>query len=279
MNLKISPKKIIIYILISAGAIFMVLPFYWMVSTSLKPLEDTLLFPPKWIPYPPKWDNYSQAWSLVPFGKAYLNSIKISLLVVGGTIFSSSLAAYAFARLEFPGRDLLFFLTIAAMIIPQEATLIPRFILFKNIGWLDTHWSLIVPPALINPLGIFLLRQFIKNIPVDFEEAAYLDGCSVWGIYIHIILPLIRPALITVGILSFLGIWNAFLEPLVFLNSVENFTVTALVNFFNAQATMGATKWNLLMAASSIAVIPTIVVFGIAQKQITEAITLTGLKQ
>lgn len=165
------------------------------------------------------------------------------------------------------------------MIMPPQITLISNFILFRNLGWLDTHLALIVPGALIYPLGIFLLRQFIKNIPKDFEEAAYLDGCNTWGVYWRIILPLTKPALITIGILSFLQSWNAFLEPIIYLNSLNKFTVTILINFFNSQASMGAPKWHLLMAASTIAIIPTIFVFGLAQKYITRSVTLSGLKQ
>jgi multiple sugar transport system permease protein len=185
------------------------------------------------------------------------------------------MAAYAFAKIKFPLRDFIFILFLATMMVPEQVTIIPLYLMMKQFGWIDTHLPLIVPAALINAFGVFLLRQFIKSIPNELEEAAIVDGANRWTIYSRIIIPLIKPALSALGIFTFLGMWNAFFKPLIFLNSIEKFTVPMMLNQFRGQYT---TDWALLMAASSIAIVPVLIVYIIGQRYIIEGVTLTGIK-
>jgi len=194
--------------------------------------------------------------------------------VVGATLITASMAAYAFAKIKFPGRESLFLLFLATMMVPGQVTIIPLFLIMKWLGWVDTHLSIIVPGALFNAFAVFLLRQFIRGIPKEMEEAATIDGCSRWGIYWKIILPLLVPAMSALGIFLFLGSWNNFFVPLIFLSTPELFTVPLMLNQFRGQYTI---DWTLLMAGSAIAVVPVLVVYLILQRKIIEGITLTGL--
>ncbi len=263
------------HILMLAGCVVVVLPFVWMISSSLKAQADVLSFPPKWIPNPIVWDNYPQSWEGLPMGLAYLNSIKISTFVTIGGLFTCSLAAYPFAKMRFPGRDVLFIAMLATLMIPQEVNLIPLYIIFKQLHWIDTHWPLIVPPILQNPYGVFLLRQFFRTIPNELEDAARIDGANPWIIYSRIVMPLAVPALITLGIFIFLFNWNSFLTPLIYLNSQNNFTVPLLLTVFVAD--YGA-QWGLLMAAATIAMVPVLAVYVVGQRYFIEGIALSGLK-
>ncbi len=196
------------HILLLIGCAAVLLPFLWMISSSLKAPADVLTFPPQWIPNPVVWDNYPQSVSILPMGLAYLNSFKISTLDMIGGLFTCSMAAYAFAKMRFPGRNVIFITMLATLMIPQEVNLIPLYILFKQFHWIDTHWPLIVPPILQNPYGIFLLRQFFRAMPNELEDAARIDGANPWTIYTRIVLPLAVPALVTLGIFIFLFNWN-----------------------------------------------------------------------
>jgi multiple sugar transport system permease protein len=257
------------------GCVVVLLPFVWMISTSLKDEGSVFIFPPRWIPHPVVWSNYPDSWNVLPMGMAYLNSIKITTLVTLGGLFTCSLAAYPFAKMRFPGRDILFIALLATLMIPQQVTLIPLFIMFKQVHWIDTHWPLIVPPILQNPYGVFLLRQFFRTIPSDLEDAARIDGASPWTIYRKIIIPLAKPALIALGIFIFLYNWNLFLTPLIYLSSQDKFTVPVLLTAFQADYN---TQWALLMAASTVALVPVLVVYIIGQRYFIEGIALTGLK-
>lgn len=270
-----TPQAILLHILLICGALIMTMPFIWMVLSSLKDISQIFLIPPKWIPHPFVWTNFKSSWNFLPFSKAYINSFYINVIVVVAQIITCSMAAYAFAKVRFPLREPIFVLFLATMMVPEQVTIIPLYLMMKWFGWIDTHLPLIVPSSLINAFGVFLLRQFIKSIPNELEEAAIVDGANRWTIYSRIILPLIKPALSALGIFTFLGMWNAFFKPLIFLNSIDKFTVPMMLNQFRGQYT---TDWSLLMAASSIAIVPVLIVYIIGQRYIIEGVTLTGIK-
>ena len=261
-------------VLLALGAFIMAFPFLWMILTSLKDSTQAFLIPPKWIPDPWAWENYPASLQALPFGIAYFNSLYISIIVVTCTLLTASMAAYAFAKINFPGREVVFLLFLATMMVPQQVTIIPLFLIMKWLGWVDTHLAIIVPPALFSAFAVFLLRQFIRGIPKELEEAAMIDGCNRFRTYWKIILPLLVPAMSALGIFLFLGSWNNFFVPLIFLNSPDLFTVPLMLNQFRGQYTV---DWTLLMAGSAIAVLPVLIVYIVGQRKIIEGITLTGL--
>ncbi|MBC7320426.1 carbohydrate ABC transporter permease [bacterium] len=263
------------YILLTLGAIVFGLPFFWMLSTSLKPIEDVFLIPIKWIPNPIKWNNYVEALTAVPFGRYFINSTKITLLSIIGHLISCTLAAYGFARIPFKGRDILFFLLLGTMMLPSQVTIIPLFIIFKQLGWVNTHLPLYIPSFFGGAFYIFLLRQYFMTLPTELEEAAIIDGCGYMRIFWDIYLPLSKNALITVVIFSFMGSWNDFFRPLIFINSPDKFTVPLGLAGFRSE--MG-NYWHYLMAASVVAVIPCILLYFFFQRYFIEGIALTGLK-
>ena len=267
-------QTIILHILLSIGALMMIFPFVWMILTSLKDLSQAFIIPPKWIPDPFVWSNYPASLQALPFGRAYFNSFYISFIVVGSTLFTASMAAYAFAKIRFPGSELVFLMFLATMMVPGQVTIIPLYLIMQQLGWVNTHLSLIVPGALFNAFAVFLLRQFIRGIPKELEEAAIVDGANRWRIYWSIILPLLVPAMSALGIFLFLGSWNNYFTPLIFLSDPNLFTVPLMLDQFKGQYTV---DWTLLMAGSAIAVIPVLIVYLIGQRQIIEGITLTGL--
>ena len=272
---KVKPSQIILHIILTIGAIIMIFPFLWTVSSSLKDISQIFLVPPAWLPNPVKWSNYIDSLTAMPFGLAYWNSFYITTVVVLATLLTASMAAYAFAKIEFKGANFLFILFLATMMIPKQVTMIPLYIIMGKIGWLDSHLSLIVPGALFNAFAVFLLRQFIMGIPKELEEAAIIDGAGYFRIYWSIILPLIRPSLAAVGIFVFLGSWNNFLDALIFLNTPEKFTVPLLLNTFKG---LYVADWALMMAGTTISVIPVLIIYIVAQKQIIEGVTITGIK-
>ena len=267
---------VLLYVAVTVGAIIMIMPFAWMLLASVKDLGQIYKVPPTWIPNPFVFQNYANAWISVPFDTGYINSTIITVSVVLANLLTCSMAAYAFARIEFPFRKTLFILFLATLMVPEQVTIIPLYIIIKNLGLIDTLLSLIIPYALFNAFGVFLLRQFIKGLPIDLEEAAIVDGANRWTIYWRIIMPLIRPALAAFGIFTFLFQWNNFFRPLVFLNSIENYTVPLAINFFRGQY---ATDFALLMAGSAISIVPVLIVYIIGQRHIIEGIATTGLKQ
>jgi multiple sugar transport system permease protein len=210
----------------------------------------------------------------MPFGRAYVNSFYIAVLVVAGQLFTCSLAGYAFAKIQFPFRDTLFVLFLMTLVIPFHVTIIPLFLMMKQLGWLDSHLSLIVPSALFDAFGVFFLRQFIRGLPRELDDAAVMDGANPWIAYRRIIVPLIKPALSALAIFSFLGQWNNFFMPLIFLNSAEKATVPLLIASFQGQ---WLTDWPVMLASVSIAVVPVLVVFVIAQRYIIEGAALSGI--
>ncbi|MBC7121689.1 MAG: carbohydrate ABC transporter permease [Pseudothermotoga sp.] len=263
-----------LFCLISVVALAMLVPFFWMFSTSLKSLGEVFEYPPRWIPSQPRWENYARVWSVVPFGRYLLNSVVVSGSITLLHLFVASLSAFAFARLNFPGRDRLFLLYLATLMVPGQVTMIPNFILIKLLRLTDTYTGLILPNV-FTAFGVFLLRQFFMTIPKDYEDAARIDGASRFYIYSRIILPLSVPALSTLAIFTFVFQWNNLLWPLVVVSKDSMKTITLGLASFQG---MYGTTWNLLMAAAVMGVLPSILAFVIGQKYLIKGITLTGLK-
>lgn len=257
-------------------ALSMIVPFIWMISTSLKDFGQVFNIPPNWIPDPVVWENYPDSLNALPFGRAYWNSFYIAAIVVSSQLLTCSMAAYAFARIEFPFRDVIFIIFLATMMIPHQVTIIPTYLIMRELGWLDTHLSIIVPPALFSAFGVFLLRQFIKSLPEELEESAILDGANRWRIYWQIIVPLIKAPLAALAIFSFLAQWNSFFTPNIFLSTPERFTVPLLLNQFRG---LYVTDWTLMMAAATIAVLPVLIIYLFGQRYIIEGVAITVLKR
>lgn len=264
----------ILYIVLSLVGISMLIPFFWMLSTSLKPLAQVFVLPPQWIPEPFMWQNYVDAWTRVPFATWYLNSAFVAIVVTAGQVFTSALAAYAFSRLHFPGRDKLFFAYLATMMIPGSVTMIPVFILCKTLGMVDTYAGLIIP-GMFSAYGTFLLRQFFMGLPTELEDAAKIDGCSLFGIFRQVIVPLSKPALATLTTFTFMGSWGSFLWPLIMTNSIEMKTLPvglfAFMGMYNC-------AWTMLMAGSVMATIPVLLVFLFNQRFFVAGIQLGAVK-
>lgn len=266
--------KIVAYTILSIGGSLMILPFLWMLSTSLKSAGDVFVFPPKWIPKPIMWRNYIDAWNAVPFNRFFINSIFVSISVTVGQVITSCLAAYAFARLNFIGREKLFLGYLATMMVPGQVTMIPVFILLKKLNWIDTYQALILP-GIFSAYGTFMLRQFFMTIPNDLIDAAKIDGCSQLGILAKIVIPLSIPAIATLATFIFLGVWNDFMWPLIVTNSMEMKTLPVGLASFQGLYT---TDWTLLMAASTIVLIPVIIVYVFNQRFFVKGIVLSGIK-
>ena len=267
--------RVIIYAMLIVGACMYLFPFLWMILTSLKAPTELMTNPPTWFPETPLWSNYIDALNYFPFWRYLLNSVFLVVMTMIGSIFSSALVGYAFARIEWPGRDIWFAILIATMILPNAVTMIPQFILFKNIGWTNSYLPLIVPAFTGNAFNIFLLRQFFRTIPMQLTESARIDGCSEFGIFARIILPLSKPALATVAVFSFMGAWNDFMGPLLYVNNKMSYTLSFGLRTFQMQS---GTMWNLMMAASVVVAIPTLILFFTCQKQFIEGVNLTGIK-
>jgi multiple sugar transport system permease protein len=255
---------------------FFALPLLWMLSTALKTDVEVLKYPPRWFPSPFMWSNFPEAFVFVPFATFLKNSVIISVLSVFGALLSCTLPAYGFARLEWRGRDSLFVLVLSTMMLPYQVTMIPLYVVFNKIGWVNTLKPLIVPQFLGSAFFIFMLRQFFSGIPRDLSDSARIDGCSELRILWSIILPLSRPALMVVALFQFLNSWNAFLGPLIYLNDKNLFTVS--LGLALMQSGYGLSRFSLIMAATSLFVIPVIVLFFFAQRTFIQGITFTGLK-
>ncbi len=266
---------ILVYIILGLGSILMLIPLVWMVSSSLKDMGSIFIFPPQWIPKPVQWRNYVDIWREVPFLKYIINTAIITGVCILGDILSASIIAFGFARLKAPGSNILFVIVLSTMMIPYYVTIIPRYVMFKSWGWVDTFLPLTVPAFFGAPFFIFLLRQFFMTIPKELDDAARIDGCGNFRIYWKIIMPLSKTALLTVGIFSFMENWNDFMAPLIFLNSPEKYTISLGLNFFRG---IHAAHWHYLMAASTVALLPCLVLFFFAQKYFIQGIVTTGLK-
>lgn len=260
-------------ILIAASGL-MLLPFVWMLATSVKDASEIFTVAPTFWPKAWRWANYAEVFTLIPFGRMYLNTIFITVTRVCGQLLVASLAAYAFARLRFPGRDALFIGVLAVMMAPQAVMLVPTYVLYKYIGWLNTYQGLIIP-YFFSAFATFLLRQYFLTLPKDLEDAAVLDGCNPLQVYWHVALPLARPSLIALGVLLSLWSWNDFLWPLIVTNSTDLQMLAVGMSYLRGQ---WVSNVALMMAAASIAVLPMVAVFVLAQRQLIEGITLTGMQ-
>jgi multiple sugar transport system permease protein len=266
-------NHLVLHIILILGSVLMLLPFFWMVSTSLKPGADVFReFPPRWIPATFEWSNYKTALTSMPFDRFYLNSLIVAIGVTTLQLLTSSLAAFAFARLNFWGRDILFFTYLIALMIPFPVLLVPNFIIVRNLGWYDTYAALIVPVS-FSAFSTFLLRQYYRGIPMDLDEAARIDGASSFRVWWQIIFPNSRPVLAALAIFIFLGNWNEFLWPLVVTNSEAMRTVPVGLNAFKGQYTV---KWELLMAAAVVGMVPVLIVYMLAQNWIIKGMSITG---
>ncbi len=266
---------VLIQIILISMAALAIFPFLWMISTSLKGAEEAFAYPPSLIPKTFRWENYKKALTDLPFDKAYFNSLKLAVINVTGQVLTSAMAGYALGKLKFRGSNVVFGGFIAVMMVPYTVISIPLFLIFSELNLIDTHLSIILMTAAYMPMGVFLCRQFIMALPDELIEAAIIDGANYGSIFFRIIIPLIKPALASLGIFSFMWNWNSFYTPLIFLNSQDKFTVPLLLNMFKGKYTV---DWSLIMAASTISIIPVLVVYLFAQKHIIEGITITGLK-
>lgn len=266
------------YLMLAIASVPFIFPLLWMLSASFKGPAEIFATPPTLVPDTMRWSNFVEVFSYQPFARQYVNSLYIAVLVSGLTLFFASLAGYALARIRFAGSGLILLLLISALMMPEEVTIIPNFFLMRELGLMNTHAPLVLLPVFGSQgvLATFLMRQYFMALPKELEEAAYLDGLSRFGVWWKIAIPLSRPALAAVGIITFLNSWNLFLEPLVFLSDVRLFTLPlALANFTDAY---GLPLWHLQLAATSLAVIPTLIVYIAAQRQIVESFALSGVK-
>lgn len=264
-------------IILTLGALVIMMPFYWMLSTSLKAQGNLYLYPPQWIPDPVVWSNFQEVWDAVPFARFTFNTSVIVVLVMIGTLLSCSFSAYGFARLRAPGRDAIFLIVLATMMLPGAVTLVPTYIAFNKLGWTNSILPLTVPSFFGAPFYIFLLRQFYLSIPKDLEESGRIDGASAFRIWWDLMLPLTKPALATVAVFTFFATYNDFFGPLIYLNDQEKHTIAVGLSYFTGSPTVGP-KMHLLMAMTLMATIPTLVVFLFAQRYFVQSIVTTGVK-
>jgi multiple sugar transport system permease protein len=272
-------RAALVYVTLSVIAFVFLLPLAWMILTAIKTPQEALLFPPTIIPSAIQLDNFAKAWNYpgMQFARWTLNTLWISFTVVTGVVLTSSLCAFGFARIRFPGRSFWFAATLASVMLPPQVTLIPLYILFYRIGWLNTFNPLIIPAWFGGgALNIFLLRQFFLNIPAELEDAAYMDGANRLQIWARIFLPLSMPALLTVAIFTFQATWNDFYAPLIYLTGRENYTLALGINLFNSQF---GSEIQYMMAISFLMTIPMIIVFFLAQRYFVSGITLTGINR
>ncbi|MDC4233268.1 carbohydrate ABC transporter permease [Actinomyces sp. B33] len=260
------------HLLLSAGSLTVLAPFAWMLLTSVKSRSEvfTTILPTSW-----HWENYAQAWQAAPFTRYYINSIIMTVAIVAGHLLLDAMAAYAFARLDFPGKKTLFFVLLATMMVPTFVTIIPAFALITVLDWIDSYAALIVP-RLADVFGIVLLRQYIATIPRELEDAARIDGCTRFGVFVRIVLPLARPALATLAVFSMLFAWNDFLWPLLVTNDDGMRTIQVGLSVFQGRY---GTSWHLLMAGTLTATAPTVLMFLIFQRSLIRGLTAGGVKE
>lgn len=267
--------RAILWAFMFVASMMVLLPILWTVSTSLRFPRESFSLPPKWLPTDFQWQNYVQVFEEVPFARYILNSFKVTILIVLGQTVTCSMAAYAFARLRFPAKNLLFLLLMSSLMIPVFVTIIPVFVIVRTLGFGDNHAALIVP-SLVSAFGVFLLRQFFMTIPIELEEAAFIDGASPLQVFLRVIMPLGAPGIAVLSILSFNSFWNEFFRPLIFLNSWENFTIPLGLVTLRGYQNTGSIA--LVVAGVSIALVPVLIVFLLMQRYLIEGIALTGLK-
>ncbi len=267
--------SLLMHALIWLGAVAMVIPFLWMLSTSLKSQGAAATYPPQWIPDPIRWRNYIDVVSSFPFGVFALNSVKISLLGTIGQIITTAMAAYAFSRMNFPGRSVLFMLLLATLMIPGHVTMIPTFLLFNALGWVNTHYPLFIPAWFGGAFGTFLIRQFFLTVPQDYSDAAAIDGAGHFRIFTAIFLPLAKPVIATLALFTFMGHWNEFLLPVIYLTDQDKLTLTVGLSSFRQQYT---TLYHYLMAGTLLSIIPILTLFVVLQQYFVRGIVMSGIK-
>ena len=260
-----------LHILLIAISVVFVFPMIWMLSTSLKTIDQTMVFPPKWIPWPPQWRNFVEAVNYIPFWTYTYNTVFICTMAIIGSVTANALVAYSFARLTWPGRDVLFAFTLATMMVPFPVVMVPLYTVFRELGWIGTTMPMWVPAFTANAFSIFLLRQFFLRVPANLAEAAALDGASELRIFWTIYVPLAAPALAVIALFQFIGSWNDFLGPLLYLPDQQSFTLALGLQFYQSQH--GGTQWHLLMAASVLTVLPVIVVFFLTQRTFLQGLS------
>ena len=263
------------YVALFIFVIIFLTPFYWMIATALKSETQLFALPPVWVPAPPIFENFLNVFREVPFGRFIVNSAILVFWNVLGQVLSCTLIAYGFARLRFPGRNVLFLILLGTLMVPEQVTLVPQFILFAKLGWVNTYLPLILPAFTGSPFLIFLMRQYMMTIPLELDEAATIDGASRLQILRHIIVPLSVPALVLVGVFTFTWVWNDFMGPLIYLNDPAKFTVSLGLGFFHGAR---ETSWHLLMAASLMSMIPPVVLFLLAHPRLLGGLAAAGLK-
>jgi len=268
--------RLLLLLLVAAGSIIFIMPFAWMVSTSFKSSDEVLRFPPVWIPQTLHFENYTIPWHRLPFPTYYKNTLIVVIFNLIGTVLSSSIVAYGFARLRFRGRSWLFLLVLSTMMLPSQVTLVPTYYLFAKLGWVNSLWPLIIPVYFGSAFNIFLLRQFFMTISTELDDAAKIDGCGFFSIHWRIILPLARPALGVIAIFQFTYDWNDFFNALIYLNSPKNFTIA--LGLRTLQSTMLYTPMQHIMAMTLVAILPVLLVFVIAQRYFIQGIVITGIK-
>lgn len=277
MGIRYTARRLLIHLVLAGGGLLMLVPFFWLLSSSLKAPHEIYVFPPKWIPDPIRWVNYWKVFEVVSVVRYTVNTIMITFFSTLGVVLSSSLAAYSFARLRFKGRNLMFGLILSTVMLPYVVTMIPVYILFTRLGWVGSYLPLIVPDWFGGPITIFLLRQFFRTIPLELEDAARIDGASRPRIFAQIILPLARPALTVVVVLALLYNWNDFLVPLIYLQKRDMYTLALGLNAL--QYFEGGLDWtHYVMVLATLMVLPVIVIYFLAQRAFVEGIVLTGLK-
>ncbi|MFH8839910.1 carbohydrate ABC transporter permease [Streptomyces sp. NPDC017868] len=269
-----APGRLLLHTGLAAGGLLMLFPFVWMVLTSFKGAGQMIHEPLSWLPSPWRPRNYPDVFDGVPIGRAYWNSLYIAAITVAATLLTGAMAAYAFARIPFRGSGPLFGLFLATQMVPAQVIIVPLYVMLAELHLIDSHLALILP-AVANPFAVFLLRQFIRAVPVELEEAARIDGAGRWTVFWRIILPNIRPGLWTLGIIVFLASWNSYFFPLVFLNTSELFTVPLLLDSFNSQR--GGIDYGLTAALSAMTVVPMLIAFLIGQRKILNSMASSGL--
>jgi ABC-type glycerol-3-phosphate transport system permease component len=267
--------QVVAYVILIIGSALFFTPFLWILSTSLKTSAQVFIFPPQWIPDPIMWGNYKEAMTVLPFHRYFINTSIVVVAATLGVIFSSSIVGYAFARLRAPGRDFLFVLLLSTMMLPQQVTMIPRYVIFQKLGMVNTLWPLIVPSWVGGAYDIFLMRQFLMTLHHELDDAAKIDGCGFFGIYWRILMPNSKPAILTIAILHLMWKYNDFMTPLIYLSSMDKYTVSLGLALFQGRFLV---SWNLLMAATVVCIIPLILLFFVVQKYFIQGIVLTGIK-
>ncbi len=275
MHSKLRISHTALHIVMLAVTAITLFPFIWMISTSLKDTSLVFSYPPKLIPNPVNWVNYREAWVQSTMGLALTNSMFIAVTATVGNVIVSSMVAYSFAKIDFKFKAGFFMMVLVTVMIPYQVTLIPLFVIFKQIGWINTFLPLIIPGLFGTASNVFMMRQYIMRIPDAYRDSAYIDGCSHFGIWWRIIMPMAVPMVVSISVLTFMGKWNEFLGPMLYLNSPALMTVPLKLRIYMSEY---STKWHLLMAASCIALAPVIILYLISQKYIISGIMLGGIK-